>query len=57
MDGRWGHYAKWNKSGREAEKDKYYMISLICEISKTKQSKIRGGPNEWRGSKGTNFLL
>ena len=28
MDGPWGHYAKWNKS----DKDKYYMISLICGI-------------------------
>ena len=28
MDEAWEHYAKWNKS----EKDKYHMISLICEI-------------------------
>ena len=28
MDGLGGCYAKWNKS----DKDKYYMISLICGI-------------------------
>lgn len=28
MDGPWGHFAKWNKSGKE----KYCMIALICEI-------------------------
>ena len=28
MDGLEGYYAKWNKS----EKDKYYMILLICGI-------------------------
>ena len=28
MDGSKGYYAKWNNS----EKDKYYMISLICGI-------------------------
>ena len=33
MDGSRGYYAKWNKS----EKDKYHMISLICEIWKTSQ--------------------
>ena len=26
LDEIWGHYAKWNKS----DKDKYYMISLLC---------------------------
>ena len=34
--GPWGHYAKWSKS----EEDKYYMITLICEILKRK-SKTR----------------
>ena len=28
MDGLGGYYAKWNKT----EKDKYCMISLLCEI-------------------------
>ena len=28
VDEPWGHHAKWNKS----EKDKYYLISLICGI-------------------------
>ena len=32
MDGPRGYSAKWNKS----EKDKYCMISLICEILKSK---------------------
>jgi len=32
MDGPGGHYGKWNKLG----KDKCHMISLICEILKTK---------------------
>ena len=34
MDGLGGYYAKWDKS---AEKDKYCMLSLICEILKIKQ--------------------
>ena len=29
MDRPGEHYAKWNKS---SEKDKYHMISLVCEI-------------------------
>ena len=29
MVGSGEHYAKWNK---QSEKDKYYMISLICGI-------------------------
>ena len=33
MNGPWGHYAKWNKS----EKDKCYMISLVCIILKKKK--------------------
>ena len=33
-DGFGGHYATWNKS----EKDKHYMIQLICEILKIKQT-------------------
>ena len=35
MNGPWGHYAKWNKS----EKDKCYMISLVCIILKKKKKK------------------
>ena len=53
-------YAKWNKS----DKDKYHMISLICEIFKKKKKTHRyreqiGGweqtseENEWRDSKRT----
>ena len=41
-NGTWGHYVKWNK----AEKDKYCMISLICEIQKRwthRNSRILGG--------------
>ena len=34
MDGPWGHYAKWDKS----EKDKCYMISLVCIILKKEKS-------------------
>lgn len=30
MDRTWGNYAKWNN----AYKEKYYVISLICRISK-----------------------
>ena len=30
----WGHYAKYSKS----ERDKYCMISFICEILKQKQT-------------------
>ena len=33
MDGSTGYYVKWNKS----DKDKYYVISLIYRIEKTKQ--------------------
>lgn len=32
-----GHYAKWNKPNT---KDKYYMISLICEIWKAEVEPI-----------------
>ena len=35
MDGSRGYYAKWNKS----EKDKYFMISLICGVYKNKTNK------------------
>ena len=35
MDGSRGYYAKWNKS----EKDKYFMISLICGAYKNKTNK------------------
>ena len=35
MERFWGHYAKWNK----LEKDKYYKISLICEL-KNKKYKV-----------------
>ena len=36
MDGTTVYYPKWSKS----EKDKYYMISLICGIKETKQMNI-----------------
>lgn len=35
MERFWGHYAKWDK----LEKDKYYKISLICEL-KNKKYKV-----------------
>ena len=34
MGGPWGHYAKRKKS----EKDKYCMISLICEMWKKQKA-------------------
>ena len=37
LDGPRGHHAKWNKS----EKDKYWMISLICGIHKSWTQKHR----------------
>lgn len=37
MDEPGGHYAKGNKSERQTEEDKYWMISLI--ILKNKQTK------------------
>ena len=30
MDGLWGYYAKWKIS--QTEKDKHFMVSLICGI-------------------------
>ena len=63
MEGPREYYAKWNKS----QKDKYHMISLICGIWKTKQTKQkqihryrgeRGGVwSGLRGLRGTNFQL
>ena len=61
-DGSWRHYAQWNKS----EKDKYHMISLICEILKKtfryreqidscQRHEVWGGPNGWRWSKGNRY--
>ena len=40
MDGPRGYYAKCNKSDRQRQisKDKYCIISLICEIKKNKQT-------------------
>lgn len=35
MGGLGGHYGIWNKS----EKDKYWMISLICELQNVQQTK------------------
>lgn len=35
MDRTWAHYAKWGK----LDKDEYYMISLVCEIWKSKTCK------------------
>lgn len=32
-DGPWRHYTKWNKS----EKNKYFVISLICAIKKKRE--------------------
>ena len=34
VDGLGGHYANWNKS----EKDRYSTVSLICGISKKKNT-------------------
>ena len=45
MDGPWGCYAKWNKT----EKNKYYMIYLICGIlnKQTKKDKHKK-PHRYR---------
>ena len=61
LDGPRGHHAKWNKS----DKDKYWMISLICEIHKSwtqrkAQSSLmftrgRGGVPGRCWSSGTDF--
>ena len=42
MDRPRGHYAKWNKS----DKDKYYMISLICTMESKKQNKWTNNKTE-----------
>ena len=44
MDGPWGHYAKWNKS----EKDKCYMISLVCIILEKKETSPQIHRIDWR---------
>ena len=61
MNGISGYYAKCDKS----EKDKYHMISFICEIQKKKKNPdlkraawwLTGWQNEWRRSRNTNFHL
>ena len=40
----WGHYAKYSKS----ERDKYCMISFICEILKQKQTHSYREKIDWR---------
>ena len=50
MDRAGGHYAKWNKS----EKDKYYMVSLICGIQKIKQTSEYNKKGAYPQTKRTN---
>ena len=40
IDGPQGHYGKWGKS----DKDKYYIISLICGVKNKQEKKPKATP-------------